>query len=229
MEGEIRSLRAELQRAQSAHSKPHLPSPAMSSTIAEPLPLAKQNVMAAITVTQLRLELERCQTDLETDEVLYAEKVEELNEVQCRHDDAVREIKRLKGLWEAGQRAEDMLRREVERLGKRVRELEVERVRELDVKQSTEEEGLSQENGKQRVERDGDRGQSEVKFGQAKCQSSQESSVLHGELLMTEKIGEKRAGDFSSCVQLLKRKVRTDREEVSEIWEGVMMEENIFV
>ena len=90
-----------------------------------PPPCVGQNV--TYTVTQLRRELELCQSNLETDEVLYTEKIEELNDAQSRHEGAVKELERVRGLWEAGEKTKVMLYGEIERLERRVRELETEK------------------------------------------------------------------------------------------------------
>ena len=51
------------------------------------------------TIRQLRRELERCQTDLQTDEELFAEKIDELNQLQFAYNQLVREKERLEESW----------------------------------------------------------------------------------------------------------------------------------
>ena len=221
MEGEIRSLRAELQRVQSTPSIALLPSSTVSSTITTDLHIpsqAEQNV--TYTVTQLRRELELCQSDLETDEVLYAEKIDELNEVQSRYDNLVRDSEQLKQLWEAGQRKEETLRREVERLSKRVTELEaMEKEREQGTQRlrEKEEEEMKEDTKLSTVEQEGYRlhtdQQVEVGYSQ-KYHSQAPSEGLPKSMEEREE-----AEESMPCLQLLKGKVRTDREEVRK-WKG---------
>ena len=219
MEGEIRSLRAELQRVQSTHSMPALPSSAVSSTIANRMPSqVEQNVIH--TVAQLRRELELCQADLETDEVLYAEKIEELNEVQSRYDSSMGDNERLRDLWVAGQRREETLQREVDRLSNRVMELEaMEKELEQDIQRSRgKEEGEIEEDAKFSV----------VEQAGYRVHTHQQDEVgsnrnNHRDLALNEGLVEGKeeggvAEELMPCLHLLKGKVRTDREEVRK-WE----------
>lgn len=58
------------------------------------------------TIRQLRRELERCHADLQTDEELFAEKIEELNQLQSAYNQLVREKERLEEMWLAAQENE---------------------------------------------------------------------------------------------------------------------------
>ena len=58
------------------------------------------------TIRLLRKELERCHADLQTDEELFAEKVDELSEVQSAYSQLVREKERLEEMWLAAQEKE---------------------------------------------------------------------------------------------------------------------------
>ena len=223
MEGEIRSLRAELERAQSSHLKPPSLSAAASSadTSVGRLSVVESAKAATFTIAQLRRELERCLTDLETDEVLYAEKVDELNEVRSRHECAEEEVERLKGLWEAGQGSEEVLRREVERLRKQVRELEAGKVGERErekIKEEEEEEKGFLERESRENERQGWVEEAESGRARHRAKRNRESHEAPGEEqqpVVEGKVEEQKGEEFESCLQLLHGKVRTDRKEVS--------------
>ena len=58
------------------------------------------------TIRLLRKELERCHADLQTDEELFAEKVDELSEVQSTYSQLLREKERLEEMWLAAQEKE---------------------------------------------------------------------------------------------------------------------------
>jgi DNA invertase Pin-like site-specific DNA recombinase len=58
------------------------------------------------TIRLLRSELERCHADLQTDEELFAEKVDELSEVQSAYSQLLREKERLEEMWLAAQEKE---------------------------------------------------------------------------------------------------------------------------
>lgn len=64
----------------------------------------------------LRSELERCQVDLETDEELFAEKVEEVNELQKNYDLLLQEKERIERLWVSAKETETRLQSEVQQL-----------------------------------------------------------------------------------------------------------------
>jgi len=51
------------------------------------------------TIELLRSELERCHVDLETDEELFAEKVEELNELLMKYNLLLQEKERIEAMW----------------------------------------------------------------------------------------------------------------------------------
>ena len=61
---------------------------------------------ATETIRLLRRELERCHADLQTDEELFAEKVDELSEVQSAYSQLLREKERLEEMWLAAQEKE---------------------------------------------------------------------------------------------------------------------------
>jgi hypothetical protein len=151
---------------------------------------------------------------LETDEVLYAEKIDELNEVQSRYDNLVRDSEQLKQLWEAGQRTEETLRREVERLSKRVTELEaMEKEREQGTQnlREKEEEEIKEDTKLSTVEQEGYRlhTDQQVEVGYSQKYHSQTPS----EGLAKSMEEREEAEESMSCLHLLKGKVRTDREE----------------
>ena len=58
------------------------------------------------TIRLLRRELEQCHADLQTDEELFAEKVDELSEVQSAYSQLLREKERLEEMWLAAQEKE---------------------------------------------------------------------------------------------------------------------------
>ena len=64
----------------------------------------------------LRSELERCQVDLETDEELFAEKVEEVNELQKNYNLLLQEKERIERLWVSAKETETRLQSEVQQL-----------------------------------------------------------------------------------------------------------------
>ena len=68
------------------------------------------------TIELLRSELERCQVDLETDEELFAEKVEEVNELQKNYDLLLQEKERIERLWVSAKETETRLQSEVQQL-----------------------------------------------------------------------------------------------------------------
>ena len=68
------------------------------------------------TIELLRSELERCQVDLETDEELFAEKVEEVNELQKNYDLLLQEKERIERLWVSAKETESRLQSEVQQL-----------------------------------------------------------------------------------------------------------------
>ena len=58
------------------------------------------------TIRLLRRELERCHADLQTDEELFAEKMDELSELQSAYNQLLREKERLEEIWLAAQENE---------------------------------------------------------------------------------------------------------------------------
>ena len=58
------------------------------------------------TIRLLHRELEQCHADLQTDEELFAEKVDELSEVQSAYSQLLREKERLEEMWLAAQEKE---------------------------------------------------------------------------------------------------------------------------
>ena len=68
------------------------------------------------TIELLRSELERCQVDLETDEELFAEKVEEVTELQKNYDLLLQEKERIERLWVSAKETETRLQSEVQQL-----------------------------------------------------------------------------------------------------------------
>ena len=58
------------------------------------------------TIRLLRRELEQCHADLQTDEELFAEKVDELSEIQSAYSQLLREKERLEEMWLAAQEKE---------------------------------------------------------------------------------------------------------------------------
>ena len=81
--------------------------------IASQSPVSKR---ALETIELLRSELERCQVDLETDEELFAEKVEEVNELQKNYDLLLQEKERIERLWVLAKETETRLQSEVQQL-----------------------------------------------------------------------------------------------------------------
>ena len=107
------------------------------------------------TIKLLRRELEQCQIDLQTDEELFAEKSEELSQLQAAYNRLVKEKERLEEMWLAAQENEGLLESEVyqlkEHLSAMARQLVGREVsgggREGDGLQADPEEGGSNEEG----------------------------------------------------------------------------------
>ena len=68
------------------------------------------------TIRLLRRELERCHGDLQTDEELFAEKTEELSQLQSAYSLLLKEKGRLEEAWLASQENEGLLESEVYQL-----------------------------------------------------------------------------------------------------------------
>lgn len=68
------------------------------------------------TISQLRSELEKCRMDLRTDEQAFAEKGEELAELQLVCDTLMREKDRVEGMWLAAQGSEAAMQGRVSQL-----------------------------------------------------------------------------------------------------------------
>ena len=62
----------------------------------------------------LRSELERCHVDLQTDEELFAEKMDEMADLQLNYSELMAEKERLEAMWLAAQESEGLLRSELE-------------------------------------------------------------------------------------------------------------------
>lgn len=75
------------------------------------------------TISVLRAELEQCRADLKTDELAFAEKMEELTELQSTCDILTREKARAEAMWLAAQESEAELQGQVEQLQKRLAEM----------------------------------------------------------------------------------------------------------
>ena len=210
-------------------SIPPTSSTATSSAEMLPAPISPQ-----ATIELLRRELERCHIALETDEELYAEKVEELDEVQRSREQMREEVERWRELREGGRRREEELEGEVWRLMERVAELEG---REGE-RRGGEEGGLGGGSGERREEGGGGReksgkggvrggggggggkGWSEVgKGGRVRPGEREEGGTLaqsgQGEMCLSE---------FEAQVHLLRGRVRTEREEVRREREEVRRE-----
>ena len=80
----------------------------------EPPSLLTERAME--TIRLLRRELERCQSDLQTDEELFAEKTEELSRLQSAYNVLLKEKGRLEEMWLASQEKEGLLESEVYQL-----------------------------------------------------------------------------------------------------------------
>lgn len=76
------------------------------------------------TIELLRSELERCHVDLETDEELFAEKVEELNELLMKYNLLLQEKERIEAMCLSAKETEVQLRREVQQLLERLSTME---------------------------------------------------------------------------------------------------------
>lgn len=86
------------------------PSPGRQGEI-EPASLLTERAME--TIRLLRRELERCQVDLQTDEELFAEKMDELNQLQSAYNRLLREKESLEEMWLTAQENEGLLESEV--------------------------------------------------------------------------------------------------------------------
>ncbi len=71
------------------------------------------SIKALETIDILRSQLERCQADLQTDEELFAEKMEEMSELQQNYEEIISEKSRLEILWVAAQQSEGALKNEL--------------------------------------------------------------------------------------------------------------------
>lgn len=100
-------------------------------------------------IAQLRSELVRCRMDLWTDELAFAEKGEEMSELQHACDVLVQEKERLEGMWVAAQESEAALQTRVEQLTGKLAALEVggadEGGEELGVSVHTEEQSVAED------------------------------------------------------------------------------------
>ena len=85
----------------------------LEMAVASQSPVPKR---ALETIELLRSELERCQVDLEMDEELFAEKVEEVNELQKNYDLLLQEKERIERLWVSAKETETRLQSEVQQL-----------------------------------------------------------------------------------------------------------------
>ena len=74
----------------------------------------------------LQAELEQCHVDLETDEELFAEKVDELNSLQTNYDILLQEKERIEQMWSIAMETESQLHQEVGQLLERLSALEAE-------------------------------------------------------------------------------------------------------
>ena len=72
------------------------------------------------TVQLLRRQLEQCQIDLQTDEDLFSEKMEEINELQSSYNELVREKERIESMWLAAQENEGLLLSELHQVYQQV-------------------------------------------------------------------------------------------------------------
>lgn len=86
----------------------------------EPEPASLLTARAMETIKLLRRELERCQVDLQTDEELFAEKTEELNQLQSAYNRLLREKETLEEMWLTAQENEGLLESEVFQLREHV-------------------------------------------------------------------------------------------------------------
>ena len=71
------------------------------------------------TIRLLRRELERCHADLQTDEELFAEKMDELSQLQSAYNQLLREKERLEEMWLASQENEGTQKGNFENLCKK--------------------------------------------------------------------------------------------------------------
>ena len=76
------------------------------------------------TIALLRSELEQCRADLRTDESAFAEKAEEIADLQDAYEVLAREKGRLEGLWVAAQESEAGLQTQLDQLSERLTALE---------------------------------------------------------------------------------------------------------
>lgn len=72
------------------------------------------------TIALLRLELEQCRADLRTDESAFAEKAEEMADLQYTCEVLAREKGRIEGMWVAAQESEAELQAQVDQLSERL-------------------------------------------------------------------------------------------------------------
>ena len=113
----------------------------------------------------LQSELEQCHVDLETDEELFAEKVDELNSLKSNYDTLLQEKERIEQMWTAATETEGQLRQDVGQLLEKLSSLE----RELSSRDSTIEELRGQL---------GERGRDELRETQAGESGAIEVCVL---------------------------------------------------
>ena len=76
------------------------------NSIEQPVSYSVLTERAMETIRLLRRELERCHADLQTDEELFAEKMEEMSQLQAAYNQLLREKERLEDMWMAAQENE---------------------------------------------------------------------------------------------------------------------------
>ena len=89
---------------------------ASSHTMSEDSPSSSSSLLterAMETIRLLRREVERCQIDLQTDEELFAEKTEELGQLQMAYNLLLKEKETLEVMWLTAQENEGLLESEV--------------------------------------------------------------------------------------------------------------------
>ena len=101
-----------------------MPPPLPGCDEAPPATTSPLSAKALQTIDLLRSELEHCHADLQTDEELFAEKLDEIAELQQSYSEVAAEKERLESMWLAAQESEEQLRTELKKVLDQLRAVE---------------------------------------------------------------------------------------------------------
>ena len=167
------------------------------------------------TIGLLRSELERCQVDLETDEQLFAEKVDELNELQSNYDTLMREKERVEEMWRRTRETENQLKSDIMGLLEKLTSLEEEVAVKDDVIQQLRDSLERKGEAERRQGRDRGLGEDvQIETNERVLSVSEGIESQSADAQGDEDLGSEEASDFMAIRSLLKGKVNTDSLEV---------------